>query len=173
MAISQVFSGAYTSTYNAVSCDFTRNGYELEFSIKGEMINESDAYGDSLLDYVYRGGNCGVIAEYRVANSGSMPGASAGNILAFFPWCTTMGQLFTAALPIGRRASDVASAFVMTATANTPTASRPATLTASKAIVPPDANLKLLLTSKSRSVPMRLSFLPSESGSTGTWFSMT
>jgi len=174
MAIAQVLAGHYTSTYGAVACNFTRNGYELEFSTKAEMVNESDAYGDSVIDFIHRGGNVSVMGEYRVqAAAVGLPSASTGNMVAFYPWGGNPGLMFSAGLPIGRRASDVAASFIMTSTALTPAAASPATLTASKAILPPDSNLKLLFNSKARSVPLRMMFLPSETGGSGSWFTMT
>lgn len=174
MAIAQVLAGAYTSTYGGTACNFTKNGYEIEWSSKGEMIDETDAYGSTIIDFIHLGGNVSCIAECRVQAAGiGMPSNSTGNMQAFYPWAATLGVLMTSALPIGRRASDVAVSFIMTSTASTPSAATPATLTASKAILPPDSNLKLVFNSKSRSVPLKLMFLPSESGGTGTWFTTT
>lgn len=164
MAISTVIAGAYTATYNANSVAPTTQGYELEVNFKGEMIGETDLYGETLLDYVYRGADARVMFEAQLYN--------ANVLAAFYPW-GTFGQIATAAAPIGRLAINVASALVLTAVANTPAAASPATLTASKSIIAPNNNGRLLFNSKHRKVPVSLLLLPSESGGTVTFFTTT
>lgn len=81
----------------------------------------------------------------------------------------------TAAAPIGRLASNVAAATVLTVVAGTPAATNgdPNTLTASFSILAPNSPATLLYTSKLRQVPIRLAILPGESAGTVTWFSTT
>lgn len=164
MAISQVIAGAYTATYNTNAVNPTVQGYELEINFKGEMIAETDIYGESVLDYVYRGADCRIMAEFQIYN--------ANTLAAFYPW-GTFGQISTAAAPIGRLATNVASAFVLTAVSNTPAAASPATLTGSKAIIAPNNNGRLLFNSKHRRVPVSLMLLPSEAAGTTSFFSTT
>ena len=142
----------------------TDQGFELEQNSSAEMIEESDAYGASLLDWVYRGGN--------VSLQFTGMAYKAGAITPFWPW-GAMGVMMTAAAPIGRLASAVAQAMVLTATAATPAAAAPATLTASKSILSPNSPAKLLFNSKLRKVPIRLSLLPSLDTGTVTWFVTT
>jgi hypothetical protein len=75
--------------------------------------------------------------------------------------------------PIGIRASDVASAVVLTSTPNTPAATAPATLTATYAILAPGQQSTLLFNSKLRRVPIFLQLLPYTSGSNVVWYSST
>lgn len=127
------------------------------------MIDESDAYGNATIDYIYRGGNCYCQFDSKAYKAGSTS--------PFWPW-GAMGVMVTTAAPIGRLASAVASAFVLTAVANTPAAAAPATLTATKAILAPNFSGDLLFNSKLRRVPVRLQFLPYVSTDT-IWFALT
>ena len=77
------------------------------------------------------------------------------------------------AAPIGRLLSDIAKSLVWTAAANTPAAAAPATVTASKSVLAPNNNGRLLFNSKLRQVPVRLLALPSVSSGTVTWFTTT
>jgi len=164
MALDTLIAGRYSGTYNAVDVGITDDGYELEQSSSADMIDSSDAYGDSLLDWVYRGG--------EVSLSFTSKAYKAGAITPFWPW-GAMGVMLTAAAPLGRLASDVAKAMVLTATANTPAAAAPATLTGSLSILSPNSPAKLLYNSKLRQVPIQLSLLPSLNTGTVTWFTQT
>ena len=160
MALDNFVSGHYTCLYNAVGVGISNEGFDLHVMLKEELINESDAYGGSLLDYVYRGGDATV--QY------SAMAWKPGSIAPVWPW-GALGQLLSTAAPIGRLASDVASAFLMTATANTPAAllaNNCTTLTAAKAILAPGYDLSLLFNSKRRNVPCKLALLPYVAGST-------
>ena len=139
----------------------TEQGYELQQDSKSEDISESDAYGASLIDWIYRGGNVSLQFESLAYKAGSRT--------PFWPWNATLGRMGV----IARLASDVALAMVLTATAATPAAATPATLTASKAILAPNNPARLLFHSKLRKVPVRLACFPSDSGGNIIWFSTT
>ena len=177
MAIETLVAGHYTGTYNAVAFGFSQSGFELTQETKAEVVNQTDAYGDSIIDLVHRGGSVYIMFESKVFK----PGA----ITPFYPW-GALGVMYTAAAPLGRLGSAVASSLVLTGVASTPAQSTGgsglnrviASLTASKAILPPDSNLKLLFDSKVRNVPIRLLCLPTDDGSgiaqgNGTWFTTT
>lgn len=168
MPVETVIAGPYTSTYAAVGIGMTRRGFELQHQTHGELINETDIYGDSLIDIVHRGLTCFIVTEARVFK--------AGSILPFYPWQPGGGigdvgsSLFPAA---GTRASDFAQPFAMTAVpatsaslinAGTGGATGISTLTATKAILPPNSNLSLLFDSRARSVPLRLFLMPVTNG---------
>lgn len=165
MAITQVVAGAYTATYNAQDQVYTQQGYEISIDSHGELINETDLYGESVIDIVNRGSSCRVSYESKVYDT-------TKTIPAFYPW-GSLGVIATTAAPIGRLGTNVAASLVLTAVANTPAAAKPATLTATKSILAPGANLSLLFNSKARNVPVSLMCLPSESGGTVTYFTTT
>lgn len=164
MPLDTFISGAYTSTYNAVSPGITEEGFKITQELKQEVIDQSDAHGDATLDYVYRGGNAFCMFDCKAYK--------AGSTTPFWPWATALGLMSTAAAPIGRLASDVAVSFVLTSVANTPAAAAPATLTATKAILAPNFSGDLLFNSKLRRVPIRLQFLPYLS-TNHLWFALT
>ena len=164
MAIETPIAGAYTTTWNAVAIGFTEDGFNLSMEAKAELVNNTDLYGDTIIDLIYRGGNCYLDTVAKIYKAGSTG-----------PWWPygALGTIATSAAPIGRLGSAIAQALVLTAVAATPAAATPATLTASKAILPPDNQLSLTFTSKLRKVPLRWLALPSESTGTITVFATT
>lgn len=133
---------------------------------KFEEIDESDAYGMTLIDALYRGASGYVNANLREYKAGS-------KAILWAVGGGTLGQIMSATKPVGILASDQAVAFVMTATANTPAAASPATLTVSKAWIAPNYNPRLLFDSRLREVPIRLSMFPSDSSGAVTLFTTT
>ena len=118
MALDTFVSGAYTATYNAVAVGMTEDGFKLNQSISQENIDKSDLYGDTLLDFIYRGGQAFIQYTGKAYK--------AGAITPLWPW-GSMGVVATSAAPIGRLASDVAKSLVLTAVSATPAATAPAT----------------------------------------------
>lgn len=164
MALETLVAGRYAGTYNAVDVGITENGYEIEQESKAEMVEESDAYGASAIDAIYRGGVAFLMFDSLAYKAGSTS--------PYWPW-GSMGVMLTAAAPMGRLASDVAQAMVLTAAANTPAAAAPATLTAPKSILAPNQSARLLFSTKLRKVPVRLQLLPTLSAGTVVWFTLT
>ena len=164
MAIDTFIAGRYSGTYNSVDVGITEEGYTLSQDSAAHLINNTDAFGDSIIDWVYRGGNVSLQFEGKAYK--------AGAITPFWPYAA-LGKLSTTAAPIGRLASDIALAMVLTAVANTPAAATPATLTGSKSILAPNNPANLLFNSKVRNVPVRLQLLPYASSTDYIWFSTT
>lgn len=149
MALGTFIAGRYSSTLAAADLGITESGYEVIFVPKAELIAESDAYGQSLIEFIFRGIDVSVLLnslEYKT-----------GTIAAAWPW----GALGTAGV-IGRLGSAISSSLVLTSTASTPAASTPASLTAGRSILSPGYNLSLLFNSKLRKVPIRFDVLPSD-----------
>ena len=159
-------AGAYTSTFNAVALGLTNDGFTLTQDAKAELIQQSDQYGDSILDGIFRGGNAYVDCECKTF--------VAGSVTPFWPYGGgTLGVLSTTAVPVGAQLSTIAKALVLSVIASTSasgTTPQINTFTASLAILPPDANLKLLFTSKLRMVPLRFLLLPTLSSGVTTWW---
>lgn len=153
-----IIAGPYTGTYNAVDVGFTLDGFKYSNDYAAEMINQTDLFGEMLIDMIYRGGNARLSYTSR--------SYKAGSIGPFWPW-GALYTMFTTAAPIARTARSVAQAFVLTSVANTPAAATPATLTATKAILAPNTQGELLFDSKIRQVPVSLLLLPYE-GASGT-----
>jgi hypothetical protein len=152
MGLDTFIAGRYSSTYNSVDTGISETGYEIQFESKAREIAESDAYGESIIDIIYRGGN-----HYCQFTSLAY---KAGSTSPFWPW----GSLGVMGV-IGRIGSNVASAHVLTAVAGTPAAAAPASVTAAGAILAPNSPARLLFNSVLRTVPVRLLYLPTDVGS--------
>lgn len=178
MALDTFVAGAYTSTYNAIGVGLTRAGYNLSVVPKFERINETDLYGETLIDGIYRG--CDATIDY-VARA-----YKAGSVSPFWPFGATrtgstntggaagagdLGTAFSPTTPISTLMTDFAKPFVLTAVANTPAAivgtatakGGPLTVTAPLTCLAPDFDARLLFDSKLREVPTRLQLLPTVS----------
>jgi hypothetical protein len=162
MALEDFTTGAYTGVYNTFPLGLSREGYRIVHEVRQQNIEQSDGYGDSLIDYVTRGGNVSVnftMMSFRKAIAASV----------LWPFATSIYTLGTNAAPIGRLASDLARPFVMVVQANTPAAVigfGPATITAEKAIMAPGQSFEHLYDSRLREVPVRLSLLPYNNAAT-------
>jgi hypothetical protein len=166
LALETFLAGRYPATYNAVDVGVMAEGEKLNFDTQHELIQESDAWGLTIVDGIYRGGNVTADLESLAYK--------AGSLAAFWPFGGTLagnGALGTLInpgagnTPIGILASDLAKPFVMTSTPGTPAAANPATLTASKALLRENFPAALLFNSKLRRVPVSLRFYPVDAGS--------
>ena len=168
MSLETFVSGRYAGTYDALDVGITRDGYELQLDSEMEDISETDAYGLSVIDGIWRGGNCFL----QFTSTAYKP----GSLEAFWPFGGpaegpgVLGVLFDGTLhedinlPIGELASNVAKSMVLTASKGTPAASSPATLTGAYALLARGAGGRLLFNSKLREVPVRLRLYPYEDG---------
>jgi hypothetical protein len=157
-----LIAGQYTVTYNGTSCGIMEGDAgvpTIEATNHAEPVNNTDAYGKSMIDAIYQGGDH--FASFQCMEY------KAGSIAAFWPF----GALGVMGV-IARLYYDMSSALVLTAVAGTPAANSPATLTASKSIIAPGFNGRLLYGPTLRKVPIRLALLPFSS--TGNkWFTST
>lgn len=156
MAIATLIGGRYSGTHGGGDLGLTEMGYTIIIVPLAERIEESDAYGLTLLDYFFRGVNVSTVfdsLEYKGTQG------TSGPLNAIWPWGGTLGTMST----IARLASDISDSMVLTAASGTPAASTPATLTAARSIIEPGFNVSLLLNSKLRKVPVRFVHLPSDS----------
>ncbi len=133
--------------------------------LKGERVEESDLYGLSLIEIIYRGAQLTLDAIGKIYATGT-----TGPIAA---WVASFGQVYVAASPIANRASAAGKPLVLTAVANTPAASTPATLTAAIAIVSPDNNFQYIFDSRVREAPLKFDVLTVDTAGTGALFSTT
>jgi len=166
-AVGGFIAGPYTVTYDGVSVGQT-NGIRLGWRMHAQPIT-GDAYGDSIQDFVYRGGDVWVsmvLNEYT---------AAAGR-KAFWPYYTTgaaetdVGIMSNAASPIGRLLSGLAKPLVLTPVANTPAASAGHTFTIDKAILSPGTPIQLLYEHALGTVPLRFNCVPQGAIGSEEWF---
>ena len=157
MALGTFIAGAYTSTWNAVAVGLTKEGYRLRFQFAKRLIDKSDAYGDTILDAVYRGVNVNLTLqaiEYAAKTTGPA-----------FPYAA-LGVLGV----IGRLDSAIAKPMVLTSTAGTPAAAAPATWTGSKCILGENNNVEWVYDSSNREVPIGLRVYPYDNTGTTTFW---
>lgn len=177
MALGTFIAGRYTGTYNSVDVGLCKEGYELELDTDLDDIGETDGWGTTVIDGIWRGGNCFLqfsSEEYK-----------AGSLAAFWPYGGplagpgVLGILVDATqvtkLPIGQLASNIALALVLTVVAGTPAAAAAAinTLTATFALLAKNFNGKLLMNSKLREVPVRLRCYPYTNTNVTKFFATT
>lgn len=132
MALGAFVAGAYAATYTVPSgspaaLGITRDGWKPTIAILEEECRQSDVFGRTLIESFYQGARAGISCTFLEWQT------SALNML--FPYgslvSTSTGKLIVAnsANPIGRLGSAVAGSLILTATANTPAAAKPATVT--------------------------------------------
>jgi hypothetical protein len=148
MALDTFVAGPYSATFDAADVGITENGYELQQECNLQEISGSDAYGDSVIDAVFRGGNVHLQFESKAYKAGSI--AAAWPYAAQGVLCATTG--------VGTLVSDnLAKATVLTKRLS---ATAPATLTASKSALAPNFPVRLLFDSRLRQVPVRKRLYP-------------
>ena len=144
-------AGRYSVTLASADLGITKEGWKLTFDVKQQEINRSDLYGDALIDMVYRGTNVNLQSdslEYK-----------AGPLSALTQYQGTLGLQGTT----GVFASPSGGIITMTVTTGTQAqlnGSAINTLTATKAIIAPNANIALMFDSTLREFPIRLVLLP-------------
>lgn len=145
-------AGRYAGTYgNSNIGVLNDDGYELSYSPKGQEVNDTDAYGMTLVEVIYRGGDWRIRWKTKEWTSGMLGAFQIfGQLSSFAPALGIIGRKFT----------DMASALVLTVTNGTPAVGNPNTLTASQAILSPNSNISTQFTSKVREVPIEQVLLP-------------
>lgn len=149
-------SGAYVSTWNSFSLGVQDDdGYVLTGQWQGQEISQTDAYGLTLVEAIYRGVNWRL--RFRSLEFNKV------GILALMQAFGSSGAPSTTFTPIldniGHRWSAFSQPLVLTASnPNPPT--MPQTLTALGAILAPQMNMEAMMTSKAREAPFELVLLP-------------
>lgn len=156
-------SGPFVGLWNADPLG-TQNddGFELSCTLQGQEVNQSDAYGMTLVEAIYRGQNwkcrlrglewnkVGLLESLQQFGNTGAPGT-------FTP------ILFN----IGERWSDFCETLLLTAILGDPP-STPATLTAMSAGISPQFQSSFLFTSKLREMPLEFVLLPYQATVSGT-----
>lgn len=142
-------AGPYTITWGGVTLGQAERGIDFEEPGwgEGEPITGDDFGHECIQDYALGNGNAYasfVLNEYNAAAVRSLLSPSG-----------TSGRLFQA----GILATSLAAAMVFTRVSSSTTAT-PTTRTANKAILAPGQNVRYLMSTKHRKVPIRIQFLP-------------
>ena len=142
----------------------TKDGYRLRFQPKLKRIDQTDAYGQTLVELINCGGDWSLSADSMEWKAGPMS--------ALTQFMGTLGFLNN----IGATASESAEALVMTVTAGSSAGLNGAavnTLTAFNAVLAPDSDISLLFDCTLREFPIRLQFLPFADSGTVRHFNTT
>lgn len=129
-------------------------GYFLSWQYEADVLNRTDAYGSTTIEWFYQGMNvflAGLAKEYK---AGTLTPITPYN--TFGPTGANSFELGT----IGRAATDLAGTLILTSTAGTPAASAPATLTAAAAITEPNFRTEMLYGPTHRKFSWRMQLLP-------------
>lgn len=172
MAIGVFIAGAYTSTYtppsgSPASLGLTEQGYRIAHNFRYQEIAETDIYGETPLDVIFRGARCEI--------SGLLHEVLAANFRMMFPFTGTVTPTGATTHQIGVGGyigSDLAGALVLTAVATTPAAvaAAPATQTFPKCIPAAGFDFERTYNSKLRQTPFRLMALPHVAGTGNVYF---
>ncbi len=158
-------AGRYGMTYNAVDVGLTKEGAMMDLQSSLQLVNQTDLYGETVIDGFYRGANC--FLQFTCLRW------MAGSRTPFWPW-GALGQVFTSTIVAGVLVSNTASALVMTAQTGSPAATEgPATLTASKSLLAENFNSQLMFDSRLREIPIRLRLYPYTSSTNLVHFTTT
>ena len=163
-------SGPYTATWNATTLGVQNDdGYELACTLAGQEVNETDQFGMTLVEAIYRGMNW----RCRLRNLTWAAGCIA-ILKAFGTSGTALDGLLTPTLgSIGSKWSAANQSLVLTAIL---LGTVPATLTATNSGFAPNSQSLFNMTSKVRELPLEMVLLPypsAGSGSTPIPFSTT
>ena len=150
-------SGPFIGVWNGSALG-TQNddGFVLTGTYQGQEVNATDAYGMTLVEAIWRGLNWRLRFRGMEFNKPGILqaiqafGASGNSSTTFTPTLQSIGD----------RYSKFAQALVLTAILGAYPPTMPATLTALSAIIAPQSNLELLMTSKAREAPIEMVLLP-------------
>ena len=147
-------SGPYVGLFNAQALGVQNDdGFQLLCTLQGQEVNETDAYGLTLVEAIYRGQN------WRCRLRGLEWKSGLLNILQMFGQSGAVTTLTPVLQNIGDRWSKFCQTLVLTAILGNPP-STPATITSTNAGFAPQYQTEFMFTSKVRELPLELVFLP-------------
>jgi hypothetical protein len=167
-------SGPAVGSWNAFPLGtLNDDGYELQCTLQGQEISETDAYGMTLVEAIYRGMNWRCRFRGMEWNKQGLIdivqafGTAGGTVgVPSFP------TVFAPALgAIGDRWTKYSQTLLLTSILGNPPsgiglgAGTPQTLTALSAGFAPNSNTAFQITSKAREMPLELTLLPYAQGS--------
>lgn len=148
-------SGPYSGTWNALAMGVqSDDGWALNCTVQGQEVNETDQYGMTLVEAIYRGQNWR--ARTRALEL-TKTGPQA--VLLMFGQTGAVGSLTPNLSNIGSRWTDYAKSLVLTAILANPPSS-PATITALNSALAPQQNSETMFTSKVRELPLEWVLIP-------------
>ena len=148
-------AGPYLGTWaGSAFGTLSDDGYELSVTIQGQEVNESDAYGMTLVEAIYRGQNWRCRLRGLEWNKTGLLTS-----LQMFGQSGVAGTLNPILTNIGDRWTRYCQALVLTAILGNPP-STPQSLTALNAGIAPNSQTSWMKTSKVREMPLEFVFIP-------------
>jgi len=155
-AIVVPISGPYIGVWNALPLGtLSDDGYEISCGLAGQEVNETDAFGMTLTEAIFRGQN------WRCRLRGLEWKSGLTAILQAFGTLGVLGDgnLTPLMVNIGDRWSKFNQTLLLTAILGSPP-TVPRTLTANSAGFAPNTQSLFIMTSKVRELPLELVLLP-------------
>lgn len=147
-------SGPFTGVFGALPFGtLSDDGYELSATIQGQEVNETDAYGMTLVEGIYRGQN------WRCRLRGLEWKTGLLSVLQTFGQSGAVGTLTPILANIGDRFTKFALGMVLTAILGNPPTT-PQSITAVNAQIAPNQQSSFNMTSKVRELPLELCLIP-------------
>lgn len=176
MTISTQFvAGPYTGVWNNQNLGLVKEGFEIRMRISKNLVDQSNVYGQTVLDAVYDGMNCfigytliewfkGVLAGLVMPYANALLQSSSMSM-------ANLGMLGT----VGRMdvGSTLSWPLILTAVSGTTAASSPASLTAAQASIAEETDIGFMFNTRNREVPMLLRLYPYTLTSNDRFFSVT
>jgi hypothetical protein len=160
-------SGPYTSTWNSLALGtLNDDGFNLSCTVQGQEVAETDAYGMTLVEGIYRGQNWRIRLRGLEWKSGLLA------ILEMFGMTGAAGTLTPQIVNTGDRWTKYCNALVLTAILGSPP-TVVQSLTATNAGIAPNSTSDFNMTSKVRELPLELVLIPYVSSAQNIPFSTT
>lgn len=158
--------GQYTAAISSTDLGLTTSeGWKLRYRPAKKKINDTNLYGDTLIDGIYLGmEGVQLMTTFKEWKAGMLGTLWPYGAAAFDGTLGTIGVLD----------SSLASTIVLTAVTGTPAATNgPVTLTCHQCILSPDNDIEVLLAPDERNVPVLFDLLLSNVSSTLRFFTKT
>lgn len=157
-------AGPYTATFNSLPLG-TQNddGFQLSCTIQGQEVNQTDAYGMTLTEAIYRGQN------WRLQFRGLEWDKTGLLAIAQMFGARVAGSLTPILTNIGDKWTTYCKTLVLTAILGNPP-SVPQSLTAATAGIAPNSQFAFNMTSKLREFPLELVLIPYSADIGGTFY---
>jgi hypothetical protein len=174
MALLSVVAGRFSGTYDppgataAADLGVMEKGWEISCQVAKEMISETDKFGLMTVTGIYRGISDVTIQVNAVE-------WTQGLLNAAFPYAPLLvsGATYLGPGVIARDDNDVAGVLILSSTAGTPAAARPASMTASLTILHENSPVTWALNSTVRKLPLKLRVYPFDDGGVTKFFTAT
>ena len=146
-------AGRYSGTYQAPSdsartLGICEEGWRVRWRMRNDVIDKTDAYGAMVVEAF----NLGALVNIRGVFKEPMLAGVLKAVAPYSGWAGTGASSFAPGT-VGAADTDNAGILVLTATASTPAAASPATLTATYAMQQEDDDVEMLFGPQHRVAP--------------------